>query len=152
MALFTWLTNHWLDLLQTLGIVGGLLFTGWSLHLDTKVHKTDNLLKLTEQHRDLWMTLFTNPEFARVLETAIDLKRQPPSNEETQIVSLLILHLNSSFHAIKAGMLDEPEGLGPDIRGFFTRPIPEMIWEQVKHFYDADFVTFVDEKKGNPVS
>ena len=152
MILFSWLTVNWFALLQTTGIVGGLFFTGWSLHLDAKAHRTDNLLKVTDQHRELWMTLFTKPELARVMQTEIDLSRQPPSNEEIQFVTLLILHLNGSYHAIKAGMLEKPKGLGPDIGNFFNRPIPQLVWGQVKSFYDPDFVAFVDSRKAKSPS
>jgi len=147
MAWLTLLKTNWFDLLQTLGIVGGLFITTWALHLDTKAKRATNLLELTKQHRELWMTLFTNPELSRVLRDDIDLNLKPPTDEETRFVTMLILHLNGAYQAIKADVLKKPEGLTADIRGFFALPIPQVIWERAKHFYDTDFIVFVETQR-----
>jgi hypothetical protein len=141
------LKTNWFDLLQTLGIVGGLFLTTWTIHLNTKVQRATNLLQLTQQHRELWMTLFTNPELSRVLRDDLDLNRQPPTDDETRFVTMLILHLNGAYQTIKADVLKKPEGLTADIRGFFALPIPRAVWERAKHFYDSDFVAFVEAQR-----
>jgi hypothetical protein len=142
-----WLTMHWLDIVQTVGITGGLVFTGWSGHRDGQAQRAANLLKLTEQHRDLWKELFTRPALARVLSAGVDLTTEAVTEEETMFVTLLILHLNAAYSAIRAGVLREPEGLTPDIRGFFSLPIPLAVWERMKHLHDAAFVAFVEARK-----
>jgi hypothetical protein len=147
MILTSWLALHWFDLLQTVGIVGGLFFTGWSLHLDTQTQLAANLLTLTVQHRDIWKMLFDEPKLARILEAKLDLSKNPVTDDEARFVGFLILHLNASYQAIKAGVLMKAEGLTADIQEFFALPIPKAVWEKMRKFYDADFVTFVDTAK-----
>ena len=151
MAWLPWLTAHWLDFLQSVGIVGGLSFTAWTLHLDARTRRATNLLTLTGQHRDLWMTLLTNPKLVSVLDDKRDLQRQPPTDEESRFVGMVILHLNGAYHAIKADVLTRPEGLAADIRSFLDLPIPYEVWKGMKGFFDADFITFVEaNKKASP--
>jgi hypothetical protein len=44
-----WLRDHWFVLLQSAGIIGGLLFTGISLRIDARVRRVGNLLAITAQ-------------------------------------------------------------------------------------------------------
>jgi len=152
MILITWLTLHWFDLLQAVGIVGGLFFAGWSLHMDTEAQRVANLLNLTGQHRDIWKMLFEEPKLSRVLESEIDLSKNPMTGDESRFVGFLILHLNASFKAIKAGVLMKAEGLASDIQQFFDLPIPQAVWQKLRIFYDYDFVAFVEttNKKATP--
>lgn len=144
----SWLAAHWLDLIQSAGIVGGLLFNGWALHRDGQAQRAANLLKLTEQHRDIWREMFSRPGLARVLRPDADLLTDPVTDEETLFVTLLILHLNTAFSAVRAGVLRAPEGITPDIRGFFSLPIPRAAWEKARHLHDREFVRFVEAKIG----
>jgi hypothetical protein len=145
MILITWLTLHWFDLLQTVGIVGGLFFTGWSLHLDTQTQRAANLLNITVQHRDIWKLLYSEPQLARVLEPKLDLNKNPMTDDEARFVGFLILHLNASYQAIKAGVLMKAEGLASDIQEFFALPIPKAVWQKLRKFYDDDFVSFIEK-------
>jgi hypothetical protein len=60
-------------------------------------------------------------------------------------VGFLFLHLNASYQAIKAGVLTKAEGLATDIQYFFALPVPQSVWQELRKFYDADFVAFVDK-------
>lgn len=142
-----WLAKHWLDLVQTTGIIGGLFFTGWSARREGRAQKASSLLKLTEQHRDLWRELFSNPSLSRVLNPDADTSSEGLSEQETLFVTLLILHLNTAYSAIRAGVLDEPEGLTPDIAGFFSLPIPLAGWMAIRHLHDPGFVDFVEARR-----
>jgi hypothetical protein len=144
MIFSSWLALHWFDLLQAVGIVGGLFFAGWSLHLDAQTQRVANLLNLTMQHREIWKMLYEEPKLARVLESNLDLAKNPMTGDETRFVGFLILHLNASFKAIKAGVLMEAEGLASDIQQFFNLPIPQAVWHKMRKFYDADFVAFIE--------
>ncbi len=149
MALLTWLSLHWFDLLQTIGIVGGLYFAGWAQHSDAKAQGVANLLKLTEQHRGLWMTLFSDPKLSRILDPKTDLTRYPLTNEENRFVNMVIMHLNGAYHAIQADVLTQPEGLTADVRGFFALPIPKAVWQMAMRFYDSNFVAFVETHRAD---
>jgi hypothetical protein len=146
----SWLIEHWFDLIQTVGIFGGLLFTGFALNADAKAKRAGNLLSITQQHRELWMELFTEPELFRILRADADLAKKPLTDKEERFVRFLILHLYASYRAIKSGVLDEPSGLKPDIKTFFALPIPQAVWQGMRELCNADFVSFVEAIKKNP--
>lgn len=103
-----WLAVHWPEVLQSAGIIGGLIFTAVNLRLDTKARRISNLLKITERHRELWSKVYERPELARVLDPAVNLEDAPISDQEELFVSLLVLHLSSAQEAIKQGMFAAP--------------------------------------------
>ena len=145
MGVLQWVLKHWLDLLQSIGIVCSLLFTGLTLKTDARVRRVQNLLKITEQHRNLWSRLYDNPELGRVTDPNPDLENIPVTRQEELFVLLLVLHLNSAYQAIRHGMFSAPDRLSEDIRQFFSKPIPTTVWQQLKNFQDRDFVTYIEE-------
>jgi hypothetical protein len=139
-----WFGQHWFVLLQSVGIIGSLLFTAVTLREDTKTRQVANLITITGHHREIWTQLYRRPELARVLDPHVDLQREPVRVEEALFINLLILHLRSVFHAVKQGLYLKPEGLGKDIAWFFSLPIPKLIWERNKAVQDEAFACFVD--------
>ena len=144
MELLGWMKGNWFDLLQTVSIVAGLLFTTHTIRQDTKVRRIQNLLTITSSHREIWSHLIDKPELARILKTDVDLAKCAVSVEEELLVQFLILHLNASFKARQNGMEFDDDGLAKDIRSFFSRPIPRYVWNQSKQFQSGDFVAFVE--------
>jgi len=138
-----WISAHWFDLLQTAGIVGGFIFTGITLREDTKVKRLQSLFTITKSHREIWSEIYQRPDLSRILDQTADVNAQPVTKEETLFVNFLIFHLNNSYQAICDGLYSRPEGLGEDIKSFFSLPIPRTVWEQTKKFQDRDFVAFV---------
>lgn len=138
------LRENWFVLLQSVGIIGSLLFTAASFRTDAKARRISNLLTLTHHHREIWTQLYKRPDLLRVVKRAVDLMRQPVTEAEELFVDLLILHLSSSYHAIRDGLLAEPEGLRKDIRWFFSLPIPRAVWRKSRILQDEDFVRFID--------
>ena len=145
MGVFPWITQHWLDLLQSLGIVSSFAFAAISLRSDMKVQRVSNLLTITKHHRDIWTRPYDQPELARVLDPDADLKTNPISAAEELFVSFVVLHLSSAQEAIKQGMFAAPDGLRKDVQRFFSRPIPRLVWERTKAVQDRDLVRFVEE-------
>jgi hypothetical protein len=139
-----WIGGHWFDLLQTAGIIGGLIFTAYSSRKDDGSRKIANLIAIKQQYREIWKELYDRPELARVLEHWVDLKAQPTSLQEWLFVKLLILHLDTVYHAMEADMFVSLEGLQKDIKEFFSAPIPRSVWEKLKPFQDKDFVQLVE--------
>src|SRR2546422_84933 len=119
MGVAGWLANNWFPLLQTAGIISGLIFTGVSLQIDSKVRRIQNLLTLTEHHRDIWVKLYERPELLELLKTEHKPTNTPPTFEQELFVNLIVLHLNAVYQAMKRGMFIPPEGLQKDIRFFF---------------------------------
>jgi hypothetical protein len=147
MGFLTLLQDNWFTLLQSLGILGGLLFTGFSLRIDTKVRRIGNLFEVTKQHREIWMALYSRPELKRVIESDPNLDTAPVTDEERLFVTFLMLHLATNFRAAQAGMFMLPEEIRMDIANFLSRPIPKAIWERIKSFQDRDFVEFVERHR-----
>ena len=145
MQLLNWISGHWFDFLQTAGIVGGLFFTGITIHTDAKAKRLQNLFTLTKHHREIWSDFYSRPELSRVLESKADLATKPLTNQERLFVNFLIFQLLNSYRASDAGLFNSNEDLGRDIHDFFALPIPSAVWKQVKQYQDARFVAFVEE-------
>jgi hypothetical protein len=139
-----WLTEHWFDLFQTAGIVGGLLFSAYTTHQDEKARRIENVIAINEQYGRIWRELYEQPRLSRVLKKDVNLTKEPISEEEWRFVKMLILHLDTVRRAMKARMLVKIEGMQDDIRQFFSLPIPKAVWERIKPFQDRDFVKFID--------
>lgn len=144
MGIEGWLTQNWFDLLSAVGIVASLLFTAVSLHSETKTRRVANLLALTQNHRELWRGFYQNADLTRVWDSLADTQVNPPTLAEQEFVNVVIHHLSSVYRATRYDLTVKPEGMARDVRAFFSLPIPKDVWERMKSFHDADFVTFVE--------
>lgn len=136
--------DHGLDLLNAAGVVGGLLFTGYSLHSEIQTRRIANLLTLTESHRDVWRELIRDSRLQRILEPHPELELQPVTLEEEVFVNLVIQHLSIVFHTLRDDLTIPPEGLRRDVWQFFSLPIPEAVWNKVKVLQNDAFVAHVE--------
>jgi hypothetical protein len=140
------ITRNWIDILQSFGIIAGLLTSAYTIHKGAQAQRVQNLFTLTSNHREIWREVVKKPELARVLETSPDLDRKPITAAERLFVLFLILHLASSFEARKHGLGLAEEGLRADIQQFFAHPIAREVWTETKSFQAGDFVAFVDSQ------
>jgi hypothetical protein len=140
-----WIANKWFTLFQSAGIIGSLLLTAIALHDDTKSRRASNLIEIAKSHREIWSELYRQPELARITKADVDLKQSPVSIKEEVFVRGIILHLNSAYHAMRSGMLVQPEGLQKDVQQFFGKPIVKMVWERLKPLQDQELIRFVEE-------
>ena len=145
MGAFGWLQDNFTVLLNSAGIVGGLLFTAFSLRAETRSRRLSNLISLTQEHREIWFQMHEKPALSRILEQEVDLASDPPTLQEEVFVTSLILHLNCIHRAVRLGMFPELEGLRSDIREFYSLPIPREIWKRWKTLQDLDFIAFVEK-------
>jgi hypothetical protein len=141
----SWIGNHAFDLLSSVGIISSLAFTAVSFREDTRSRRLNNLVRLTEQHRDIWEESQNNPKLARIRDAEADLYTKPVTAEETQFVMLLMFHLHCWYRAIEGKEVSSLDGLEKDIRNFFSRPVPRHVWEERKSFFDRDFRRYVDD-------
>lgn len=144
MGSFHWLVENWFTLLNAVGVIGGLFFTGFSLRSETKTRQISNLITLTKNHREIWAELLRNPKLARVLNAAPNRVKPSVSCEEEVFVSLVIQHLNSVYRAMGDDLAIKPEKLRQDVGWFFALPIPQAVWVKLKVLQDDDFVKFVE--------
>ena len=145
MEFFNFLGQHWLDFLQTAGIVGGLFFTGLSFRDNFQARQVATLIELTSSHRDIWENLFTHAALTRITKREVDLALEPITEHERLIVRLLILHLNAAYQAAKISNVVRLEGIHTDIEQFFAAPIPSTVWTELRDFQNHDFVQFVEK-------
>lgn len=144
MGTISWISTHWFELLQSIGIAAGLFFNAYTKQVDAISRKISNLLAITERHHSLWNQMQDRPELERILDEQPKLQRRPVSRSEERFVILMIIHVDSVHRAMKVKMFPKMEGWRKDIGEFFSLPIPRMIWMKVKHLHDRDFVEFVE--------
>jgi hypothetical protein len=143
-ALFPWFRENWFPLLQTIGIIGGLLFTGISIRQATKARKATDLLALTEQHRDLWDDVYTRPGLSRILAESADLVAQPVTLAERWFLNEVIVHFQTGWQLSRCGSMITKDAIEADVRAFFKLPVPHWVWKQTKAARDPKFVQFVE--------
>jgi hypothetical protein len=142
MGVAAWFLNNWIDLLQTVGIVSGLVFSAYSTRKDADARKIANLIALSERHHAIWKQFYDRPELARILSASA---LAPVTPEEKRFVISIIVHLDTVHRATKAKMFVSLEGLQRDIKDFFSLPIPKNVWEEVKPVQDSAFIAFVED-------
>ena len=138
------LAENWFTLLQTTGIISGLLLNAAALRADARSRRASNLLNITSQQREIWTRFDDQPALARVVDPDADLEKAPLTDHEEFFVRAIVLHLNAAYHAMRDGMLLKPEGLRQDVDWFFSLPIPKAVWKRLKALQDADFARFVE--------
>ena len=144
MGSLRWLSENWFTLLNAVGVIGGLFFTGHSLRSETKTRRIANLLSLTQGHRDIWKQVFTHPQLSRVLDPNADTSVKAVTREEEIFVNLVIQHLSVVFHAMRDELTIKPEGLRGDVWWFFSLPIPSAVWEKMKVLQTDKFVAYME--------
>jgi len=139
-----WIANNWVELLNAVGVVGGLFFTAAAVRAATRTQRVSNLLTVTTNHREIWKEFFRRPELARVLNADADIHKHPVTPEEAEFVNFVILHLVSFYYAMMDGTVVKLKGLRKDVRSFFSLPLPQAVWQKAKIFQNTDFVHFVE--------
>lgn len=139
-----WFNAHWFDLAQTIGIIGGLVFSAVAEIKADRSRRITNLIALKQQYNDIWQEQFREPSLARIQKYDVDLKKSPITPKEYLFVKMLLLHLDTLRRAVKAGMFVRIEEVQSDVRDFVSLPIPRLIWNDIKRFQDRGFVDFVE--------
>jgi len=139
-----WFDHNWFALAQTGILASGLFLLSFALLFQARARRITNLIKLTEQHRDLWERMYSQPELARILDPKADLATNEITPEEQMFVVFIILHLNTTYFATRSGLLQKQGSLGKDIERFFSLPIARAVWEKVKVLQEPPFAKFVE--------
>jgi hypothetical protein len=142
---FLWLRDNWFPVLQTIGIMGGLLFTAVSIRQSTNARKTSDLLALTEQHRQLWNEVYSRPELGRIYSEGADLIAAPVTITEERFLNEVIVHFQTGWQLACQGSLITLDAMRADARTFFKLPIPRHVWRQTKAGREEKFVKFVED-------
>ena len=138
------MAENWAAVLNAVAIVASLLFTASSLRADIKTRRLENLMAITQGHREIWTEFLNQPALKRVLDSNPELHGEPVTWDERVFVRLVIVHLHSVHQASKRGLYFTPEGLRRDVWSFFSLPIPAKVWEDEKSFQDDEFLDYVE--------
>jgi hypothetical protein len=145
-----WVKNDWFSLAQTVGIVGGLLFTGISCRQAAKAQQTGNLLAFAERHRTLWSESYLRPELHRIFKTELDLSAQPITTAEDVFLNVVCVHYEMGWRLARSADRNDLKPLAIDTRKFFALPLPRAVWEKTRNFRNPQFVRFVERALNNP--
>jgi hypothetical protein len=144
--------DGWIDLQQSLGIVGGLLlnclgliFTIREFRRSVAATLVNNRIGITSAHRELTLFRLSHQELSRINQVDRDVTKFPVSEMESDWLSLNFLHFSSCFFAIEKRQYERPDHLVEDVRSFLSLPAPKAAWNSVKNFHNARFVAFVDQ-------
>jgi hypothetical protein len=144
-----WWWSHWHEVLETVGIVGGLLFTGVTLRHDLQARKIAEYLTQATEHRRLWSHLHRRPGLSRVLESNRDLNQEPLRVEERHYLELAVTHFHTGWLIAQSGHSLVPIAvLATDAGYFFALPAPAAVWREVRMMHQPEFVTFVERAVG----
>lgn len=131
--------------LQTIGIIGGLVFTAISIRQATNARKASDLLTLTEQHRELWNQVYSCPGLDRIFAESVDLVGSPVTVAEAWFMNEVIVHFHTGWQITSKGSLLALDAVRADVRNFFSLPIPHAVWKRTKDARDPKFVEFVED-------
>ncbi|MDR3562666.1 MAG: hypothetical protein P4N59_14695 [Negativicutes bacterium] len=143
MGIFRWLAEHWFDSVETLGVIGGFLFTAYIARKDERARQIGNMFAVNERHDFIWSQL-EQPSLARIRKNNVDLQKQPVTDQEWAFVTMLLLHLDTVRRASNAGLFIKLGGVQSDIRYFLSLPVPKAVWEMIKPFQDPEFIELVE--------
>jgi len=136
MNAISWLANNWVNLLQGIGIVGSLLFTGKALHQSASSMRLNAMLKLGEHRR---------PELTRVLQETVDLISHPVTPSEAEFLNIILVHFQTGWEMTLNHGIGSLEAYRRDLLEFLSLPIPTHVWENTKQHRDPRFVEYVEQ-------
>ncbi len=139
-----WFYTHGHDLLETSGILGGLIFTAMSFRQDADSRKISTLIALTGQHREIWEALYRQPSLSRILQVSVP-EPVEPTQAEAVFINSIIQQAHCVFQATKLGEIVGIDGVEDDLAEFFSLPLPSAVWQKSKGYFDRDFAAFVDQ-------
>jgi hypothetical protein len=143
MGVTNWVTEHWFDFFQTIGIIASFLVAAYATWKNERARRIGNSIAINDQYRNIWKDIYEYPELARVLDPEAD--AEDISIGEELFVTTLISHLSTVFRAVKQGEFVKLEGLKKDVLEFFVLPIPKTVWHKLKQFQDEKFVVYIDQ-------
>ena len=139
-----WLNENWFSLIQSIGIVAGLLFTGVTLKHDLRARRVSQYLTLATQHRHLWSALYRHPKLARLMDPKRDIAKEPVTKSEQAYLKLVFVHFHTGWIVAREGSLTPLSTLASDAAVFFNLPAPADAWTAEKNGFESTFVLFME--------
>lgn len=143
-----WLKTEWFSLIQTVGVIGGLIFTGATVRRDARAREAENLLAFAERHRSLWSEIAGRPELHRIIEKNADLSINPITAAEYVALNVVIVHYELGWRMARSADRADLKPLSKDVQNFFALPLPRNVWNATKDCHSQRFVEFVEKSIG----
>jgi hypothetical protein len=139
MAVFlSWLQGNWPNLVTALGVIG----TVW---IGIRTANRESLERTAERHANLWMQMAQQPSLHRILQEDADPLAKPVTIEEEEFINLVILLFLTGWRNARTGGLISLNELSNDVGGFFSLPLPHVVWEKTKASRNPRFARFIDQ-------
>lgn len=142
---FSFISVPWFDLLQSAFIAGSFLLAAISYQNETRSRQISHLFTLHEHRQAVWRPMLSQPELARIRQSNIDLTADPITTQEQIMVKMAISHLYLIFKATETKQIPTPPGIQLDIKQYFSLPIPNQVWQEVKPYQDSEFIRFISD-------
>ena len=139
----------WSTWIQNTGIIASMLYGAIEARRARQALNDENLRSIAAERRVLRDMLIQKPELSRVLQSSVDLTKQPLTFGELEYLKdRFVLYLRA-WRLVKNGGALTFDELVLEIRRFIQFPLPHVVWEQTKEDRDPDFVRFVKRAIGD---
>ena len=138
-------TPLWFTAVQTIGIIGSLVFAAYTVRRGIAASQLQNYIQLTQYHREVWRMTLELDDLERVRSKDIPDTEFNLTQKEKQFLTFVFLHITCSYEMSKRNEMISIDKLKQDISEFIGYPLVLKFWEQNKKYYNDDFSMFITE-------
>jgi hypothetical protein len=142
-AVLSWVSVNWFALLQTIGIVGGLLLVMVQIRASTRQREMESLVEICGTNRELIGLAFSHPQLFAVLQDA----KKTDHVWEQYYLQLWLNQFALTHCYLKQAVLkgEFKENLSRDVADFMSMENMRRHWQRCGKLYPASFQKFVGE-------
>lgn len=145
---YSWVEGNWFNIVQTAGIMGSLCLAAAAANREAKASEIENLLTISNHHRELWKGVYQRQELERILRADTDIQAIPVTVAEEEFINMVMVHFQTTWFVAKTGGLITLKELAGDAQAFFSLTLPRAVWEKTKQCRNQRFVRFVERALG----
>jgi len=145
----------WFSVVQTAGIIGGLVFYGITCQQQARAQReqadaqrqqaraqeTQNLIAFSERHRAFWHEAYRNPKLQRVF--SVKVQAESLSSVEEEFINEALVFYEVSWRIVTSSYQDYLKPFARDLARFLSFPLPLAAWNKTKEVRDEQFSEFV---------
>lgn len=150
MDFLSWIELRSIDLVQSIGIIGGFFISWYQVRASNKIAKFQVFIQLGESHHAVWSPLIENQALNRIQQPNPDLIEQPITDQERAFLVNLFIHFEGAFEAERRGFYKLGIHEREDIADFLQLPIPRRVWDDIKGYQPVRFMRFIDSLLSEP--
>jgi hypothetical protein len=92
---------------------------------EAKAREVENLLTISDHHRQLWSGVTAKPELQRIFKTDMDAVKNPATVPEEVFINEAFSQYMTSWRIARIGGIITLKELAVDVKWFFSLPFPE---------------------------